>query len=217
MNEKLEEPSYREAIAFIGDFLGPFYSKDPKQEPEIGALFDAVFALDIEKAASEWPFAESSEVSSCLYSMQRGLNEGNPTEDLIWEYRRLFVGPNPMPAPPWGSVYTDFEMVVFGESTLDLRRWMREVGITRLSTEGTPEDHIGLMLLMMSWIAQYKPAVLEEFLSQHLFTWSSHFLDEVIVATENPFYNGLARLTKLSLEGIQQDLDLIVEYPRYYR
>ncbi len=217
MNEKLVEPSYCETIAFIGNFLGPFYTKDPKQDPEIVPLFETLSALDAEAAAGEWPFGDSSEALSCLLSMQQGLDGGGPTEDIVWEYRRLFVGPNPMPAPPWGSVYTDPEIVVFGESTLALRCWMRETGITRLDHERSPEDHIGLMLLMMSWIAQYKPAALEEFLSHHLLTWSSHFLVEVIAATENPFYNGLARLTKLSLEGIQQDLDLVVEYPRYYR
>ena len=36
----------------------------------------------------------------------------------MWEYRRLFVGPGHLPAPPWGSVYTDRECVIFGEATL---------------------------------------------------------------------------------------------------
>ena len=67
------------------------------------------------------------------------------------EYRRLFVGPAPKPAPPWGSVYTDRECVVFGESTLALRAWMRAQGIARLVDDKTPEDHIGLMLVLMAW------------------------------------------------------------------
>jgi TorA maturation chaperone TorD len=149
--------------------------------------------------------------------MQRAVIDGKPTDDIIWEYRRLFVGPNKMPAPPWGSVYTDREQVIFGAATLDLRQWMREQGIERLGDEKTPEDQIGLMLVLMAWIAQNKPQVLEDYLQHHLLTWSSHFLDELIEAVQQSFYEGLARLTKATLEGLQSDLHLSVEYPRYYR
>lgn len=138
-------------------------------------------------------------------------------DDLMWEYRRLFVGPAEKPAPPWGSVYTDRECVVFGASTLDLRAWMREHGIARTTDEKTPEDHIGLMLALMAWIAANQPADLDEYLRLHLLTWSSHYLDELAEAAEHPFYEGLARLTKASLEGIQAARRIDVEYPRFYR
>lgn len=137
--------------------------------------------------------------------------------DLIWEYRRLFVGPAAKAAPPWGSVYTDRECVVFGEATLDLRQWMRQTGIEKLNDDKEPEDHIGLMLMMMSWISVNKPEALDDFLRLHLLTWSSHFLEEMEEATDHPFYKGLARITRLSLEGIQEDREIEVEYPRFYR
>ena len=57
--------------------------------------------------------------------MREGLVAGADNEELVWEYRRLFVGPGHLPAPPWGSVYTDHECVIFGEATLALRAWMR--------------------------------------------------------------------------------------------
>lgn len=78
-------------------------------------------------------------------------------DDLTWEYRRLFIGPGAKPAPPWGSVYTDRECVVFGATTLELRAWMREHGVARTADEKTPEDHIGLMLALMAWLAQNSP------------------------------------------------------------
>ncbi|WP_417143225.1 Tat proofreading chaperone DmsD [Raoultibacter massiliensis] len=131
--------------------------------------------------------------------------------------RRLFVGPAKKPAPPWGSVYTDRECVVFGESTLALRRWMRENGIERTTDEKTPEDHIGLMLVLLAWLAANKPELIEPYLQDHVLTWSSHFLDQLAEAAEHPFYEGLALLAKESLEGLQRELDLEVAYPRYYR
>lgn len=136
---------------------------------------------------------------------------------LTWEYRRLFVGPAAKAAPPWGSVYTDREQVAFGASTLELRAWMRSHGVARLGGERDPEDHIGLMLALMAWLAQDQPADLDEFLRLHLLPWAGHFLDLMAAAAEHPFYEGLARLTHATLDGIQAARDIQVEYPRFYR
>lgn len=204
------------AVAFIGASLAPFFLNDPRTGDAADA-FAALAELDAEAAAAEWPFVEEAEARASLAAMVRGLAAGADNEELVWEYRRLFVGPAPKPAPPWGSVYTDRECVVFGESTLALRAWMRAQGIERLVDDKTPEDHIGLMLVLMAWIARNRPEVLDDFLRLHLLPWSSHFLDELAEAAEQPFYEGLARLAKASLEGIQSERALDVAYPRFYR
>lgn len=217
MDENMQDgPDVLEGIAFVGETLGPFFLRDPKTG-EAGAAFQALAALDVDAAAAEWPFAGEAEARACLALMKEGLAHGADDDDLVWEYRRLFVGPAPKPAPPWGSVYTDRECVVFGESTLALRAWMRAQGIARLVDDKTPEDHIGLMLVLMAWIARNQPADLDDYLRLHLLPWSSHFLDELAEAAEQPFYEGLARLAKASLEGIQSERALDVAYPRFYR
>ena len=217
MDENMQDGSdVLEGIAFVGETLGPFFLQDPKTG-EAGAAFQALAALDVDAAAAEWPFAGEAEARACLALMKEGLAHGIEDDDLVWEYRRLFVGPAPKPAPPWGSVYTDRECVVFGESTLALRAWMRAQGIARLVDDKTPEDHIGLMLVLMAWIARNQPADLDDYLRLHLLPWSSHFLDELAEAAEQPFYEGLARLAKASLEGIQSERALDVAYPRFYR
>lgn len=214
MDEKRE--ALLDGIAFVGETLGPFFLQDPKTG-DAHEAFAALAALDVDAAAEEWPFVDDGEAGRDLGLMVEGLAKGIEDEDLMWEYRRLFIGPAPKPAPPWGSVYTDRECVIFGESTLELRQWMRECGIQRLVDDKTPEDHIGLMLVLMAWIARNRPEVLDDYLRLHLLTWSSHFLDELIEAAEHPFYEGLARLAKASLEGIQDELALEVTYPRYFR
>ena len=217
MDENMQDGSdVLEGIAFVGETLGPFFLQDPKTG-EAGAAFQALAALDVDAAAAEWPFAGEAEARACLALMKEGLAHGIEDDDLGWEYRRLFVGPAPKPAPPWGSVYTDRECVVFGESTLALRAWMRAQGIARLVDDKTPEDHIGLMLVLMAWIARNQPADLDDYLRLHLLPWSSHFLDELAEAAKQPFYEGLARLAKASLEGIQSERALDVAYPRFYR
>lgn len=216
MHEKLDDPTVRGQIAFIGETLGPFFLQDPVKG-DARAAFEAVAALDPVEAGQAWPFVSDERAADLLAEMVDGLQDGVEDEGLVWEYRRLFVGPARKPAPPWGSVYTDRECVVFGESTLALRRWMRENGIERTTDEKTPEDHIGLMLVLLAWLAENKPELVEAYLADHLLTWSSHFLDQLTEAAEHAFYQGLAGLAKESLEGVQAELGIDVVYPRFYR
>ena len=204
-----------EAIAFVGETLAPFFLQDPRTGTA-DASFDAVAALDTQEAASAWPFADAEEAQRAFALMVDGLAKGRD-DDLVWEYRRLFIGPAPKPAPPWGSVYTDRECVVFGATTLELRAWMRAHGVQRASDERTPEDHIGLMLGLMAYLARTQPGDLDEFLRLHLLPWSSHLLSALEGAAEHPFYEGLALLANSSLEGIRQVRELDVVQPRFYR
>ncbi|MEF9877129.1 MAG: Tat proofreading chaperone DmsD [Gordonibacter sp.] len=223
MDEAIEENEALEAVAFVGTTLAPFFLQDPRTGEAEGS-FAAMAMLDVEAAVLEWPFADKGEVGRALSLMVDGLAPSCALEEcfkaddaLMWEYRRLFVGPAPKPAPPWGSVYTDRECVVFGASTLELRSWMRARGVERRSDERTPEDHIGLMLALMAFLACNQPHDLDEYLRFHLLTWAPHFLDELADAADHPFYEGLARLTKTTLEGIRQKRSLEVICPRFYR
>lgn len=204
-------------VVFVGETLGPLFLHDPLQDADvIGAVYEAFAVIDARAAAAEWPFAEEAVAFAALELMHEGLANGID-DDMVWEYRRLFVGPGKKPAPPWGSVYTDRECVMFGESTLALRQWMRKQGIDQLGGGSEPEDHIGTMLLLMSWIADHRPEVLEEYLCDHLLTWAGHFLKELQKASVHPFYQGLALLTRGSLEGLQKALGLQIAYPHFYR
>ena len=207
-----------DAIVFAGASLAPFFLNDPRTGDAADA-FAALAELDVAAAAAQWPFAgdEIAAVEGALAAMKEGLAAGADHDDLVWEYRRLFVGPGHLPAPPWGSVYTDRECVVFGESTLALRAWMRAVGVERLADERTPEDHIGLMLALLSFLAAERPELVDDYLRDHLLTWAPHYLEALEEAAEQPFYVGLARLTRLTLVGLQRERGLTVELPRFYR
>lgn len=217
MNELLNDNAVREAVMFVGQTLGPLFLDDPRHEEQVVPAIKAFAALDVDAAAEEWPFVEADDARGALALMKEGAQAGAQSDEVVWEYRRLFVGPAPKPAPPWGSVYTDRECVVFGGTCLELRQWMREVGIERLGDEKDPEDHIGLMLLLVAWIAEHRPEVLEDCLRLHVLPWSSHLLEELEDAAEQPLYKGLARLARMSLEGMQEAFGIEVAYPRFYR
>lgn len=217
MNELLNDSAVREAVIFVGQTLGPLFLDDPRHEEQVVPAIKAFAALDVDAAAEEWPFVDADDARGALALMKEGAQAGAQSDEVVWEYRRLFVGPAPKPAPPWGSVYTDRECVVFGGTCLELRQWMREVGIERLGDEKDPEDHIGLMLLLVAWIAEHRPEVLEDCLRLHVLPWSSHLLEKLEDAAEQPLYKGVARLARMSLEGMQEAFGIEVAYPRFYR
>lgn len=204
-----------ESVAFLGETLGPLFLFDPADD-RVAPLYEQLACIDAGAAAQEWPFAKRDEAEKALRLMHDGL-EAEGRDGVVWEYRRLFVGPAAKAAPPWGSVYTDRECVIFGESTLALRAWLRAKGIDVPGAAGEPEDHMGTMILLAAWIARNKPETLDEYLAEHLLTWAPHFLDVVREQTQSPFFEGLALLTSSSLSGLQDELGLDVKVPRFYR
>lgn len=204
-----------EAVAFVGETLGPLFMDDPATGVT-DALFEALASLDVEEAAEAWPFVGADQVQEPL-AVLAGQSAVPASEDVVWEYRRLFVGPGPKAAPQWGSVYTDRECVVFGESTLALRQWMRQRGVKRLIQNAEPEDSLGELLCLMAWLARHRPELVDELLADHVLPWAPHFLEEMEEAAEQPFYQALAQLARLTLEGIQVQRHLAVAAPRFYR
>ena len=219
MDQKLLDAQALEGIAFVGRSLGPFFRYDPSREFDvIGPSYDAIAQMDARAASSDWPFADSDAVFKALCLMQEGLEDDLDENAIAWEYRRLFVGPGHKAAPPWGSVYTDKDCVMFGASWVALREWMRASGLAVAEGESRePEDHIGLMLELMAWLAEQRPELVADFLRLHLLPWAGHFLELMRDQAQHPFFEGLAVLTKASLDGIRVELGLEVEVPRFYK
>lgn len=201
-------------IAFVGETLGPLFAEDPLTG-DAGELYDALAALDVPAAAQAWPFCDPSQVECELQALTQGADADR--QELADEYRRLFVGPGPKAAPPWGSVYTDHDRVMFGATALELHDWLSEHGISVAAHDNMPDDSIGRMLKLMAWIARRRPELVREYLGRHLLTWAPHFLQLMERQAHHPAFSALARLTALSLQGIQDTLDLDVTEPRFYR
>lgn len=211
-----EEKANREAIAFVGEALAPWFLYDPKlQEENLISLMDSFASLDLKAASLDWPFADSLCAEECLSVMQQRIKEGK--DSLFEEYRRLFVGPAKKVAPPWGSVYTDPDQVLFGASTIEFKLFLVRNGIEVSVSPTEPVDHFGVMLQLMAWIARNKEELLDEYLSKHFLTWATHFLELVERDAQDAFYVSCARLCGECLRGIQVSRELNIVYPRFYR
>ncbi|QBH95836.1 Tat proofreading chaperone DmsD [Limnobaculum zhutongyuii] len=192
-------------VSLTGRMLGAllYYAPD---RPEVLSLLEL---LSNDNWQEEWPCGAMSEIRTAAALMNTGLETAH-RQTLDEAYQRLFIGPDALPAPPWGSVYLDRESVVFGNSTLDLRQWQASLGIEVQQQQREPEDHIGLLLMLAAWLAENQSEQLSILLSDHLLPWSGRFLTLLEERAEHPFYQGIARLTSTTLAHWQQRLNVPV-------
>ncbi|WP_395677628.1 Tat proofreading chaperone DmsD, partial [Enterobacter sp.] len=159
----------------------------------------------------DWPYAHQSLVSIA----QTFKTPADEPSSEAWQ--RLFIGPYALPAPPWGSVWLDRESVLFGESTLALRQWMRENAIAFDMQQNEPEDHIGTLLMLAAWLAENgRDTQCDQLLAWHLLPWSHRFLSVFIDNAGHPFYVALGKLAQLTLADWQSTLLIpVAEKPLY--
>ncbi len=216
-----------DSIAFEAATLGSLFYHDPATESGRAALL--MLAGDEAQQAWESAQPESGElieklkgpiVRDAVYGASGGASgEELSASELHLDFNRLFIGPYRLPAPPWGSVYLDSENVIFGNETLELREWMRKNGLVLNLPEKEPEDHFGLILLMLSFAVQQGIAddQIDELLSHHLLSWAPRFLELFAQGAESDFYAGLAKLASITLDAWATRFGIEPEKRRLYR
>lgn len=213
--ERFDDAARAGAI-LIGETFGPLFSEDPVQG-QAGPVLAAIAELDPESALEEWPFVQNRREAAAAALSELIEGAKRPRPELAEEYRRLFVGPATKVAPPWGSVYTDYEGVMFGHTALALTDFLVSNGISSQRERHLPDDHFGSLMSLLAWMTREKPGLVPRFAAEHLLTWSGHFLQRVAERSEHPLYRGAARLCDASLQGFQEELALNVRQPRFFR
>ncbi|MFC0322169.1 Tat proofreading chaperone DmsD [Gallibacterium melopsittaci] len=193
-------------ISMSGSFLGALFYFEPSH-PKATGLVKAINEINWKTNWVPPLINDSNKIKKLL----------RQTENISEQFQRQFIGPNAMPAPPWASVYLDPEAVIYGNSLIALREFMTRNGLKTQIEGNVPEDHIGLMLMLASYIADAKPDVLKEYLSEHLFTWVWRYLELLASQEESPFYRGLALVTQQTLAYWREELQLdLIEAPLYF-
>lgn len=128
-------------------------------------------------------------------------------EELLVEYARLLVGPNELPAPPYGSVYLEEGRKVMGESTARVMEFYKAEGLSMNEQFQNLPDHITAEMEFMYYLAYHEVEALEkndrekalyflnkqeDFLRTYLDGWVAPFCEKMRQGTENEFYQALA-------------------------
>ncbi|MDD9339322.1 molecular chaperone TorD family protein [Providencia heimbachae] len=179
------------AAAF--NVLGTCYLFSPKDETS----HYAVNFFKTEGFATQWPCKIDKQLSQ---KMTQALNIDLSALDKQWS--DLFIGPQALPAPPWGSVYLDPEGVLQGSSTIALSQFLKRERLKVQTPYPEPSDHVGLMLFQAAVLAsQVRESALNELLVEHLGSWLPQFSHQLNRTTPSPFYEALTELTLITVNA----------------
>lgn len=199
----MNDVQHNNALAFSARVLGALFYFAPNStlaEPLVTAFTDGEWV-------TQWPYA-------VLHADTLSAGFASPAEESLAEaWQRLFIGPDALPSPPWGSVWLDRENVLFGDSTLALRQWMRENQIAFDVQQNEPEDHFGTLLMLAAWLVENGR---EEACNQ-LLPWAPRFLAEFIEKANHPFFIALGQLAQQTLAQWQSTLLIPVADKKLYR
>ena len=177
--DKLDDKS-RAEIVFVGSTLGPASClHDPEHDAQVVATgLEALASLDVEKQpAKDWPFVSAEDAERALALMHEGLAVGTKSDALPrgntvvcswvrWQSRRR-PGVRSTPTRIWSCSALPPCSCATG---------CEEIGIAIEKGESDePEDHIGTMLVLLAWLAEERPELVDEFLCDHLLTWTLSF------------------------------------------
>jgi putative dimethyl sulfoxide reductase chaperone len=149
------------------------------------------------------PLVEAEDLRKALDAVD--LDSEQELEDLLWEYTRLFIGPNHLPCPPFESVYTSPQRLVMQDAYDQVRKIYRGIGVEIGSADVMP-DHIGaelnfLAVVFLSMESEpdkysYYATLAEKFLTGHLRNWVPRFTADMAEASATVFYKTLAQITQ---------------------
>ncbi len=137
-------------------------------------------------------------------------------EDLQVEYAKLFVGPNELIAPPFGSVYLDQGKRVMGDSTLAVSKIYDEAGLVLDEDVKQPPDHVAIELEFMNYLIAREIQALNDgdaaaakgylgtqaaFFEENLAAWAPEFARRIKDGTQNKYYRALAECLEAFVTG----------------
>ena len=137
---------------------------------------------------------------------------------LLDEHERLFVGPGPVPCPPYESFWRedvpiDIRRSLMGPCTADLRRLYAELGLKMAPASGEMPDHVAVELEALAY-ALSSPAtypLARALFFDHLRRWLPRLCRAVAHEAASPFYRDLADRTVDWTGPLQDHLESLVD------
>lgn len=175
-------------------------------EPEKNMLIEEDLFGQL-RAALELCLPDQSELADNLAENLKAA----PDQDLLVDYSKLFVGPDTLLAPPYGSVYLDGQRILMGDSTMDVISRYHDADFDVSDEFKNAPDHITVELEFLYLLAYNESLALVEkrpedhthwqqrrqsFINDHIGRWAEKFCDNVRENTKFDYYRILADLTE---------------------
>jgi TorA maturation chaperone TorD len=132
-------------------------------------------------------------------------------EALQAEHEKLFSIQEVMQAPPWSSMYLDKESIIFGQANKVYSEFVEHCGLSLREDASDPEDHIGLMLIVLGMLIDDKQDQhVKEMIGEYLATWSGFYFVRLKAVTDEKAYSELANQTTSLLEILRKQYSVQV-------
>lgn len=102
-----------------------------------------------------------------------------------YDFNALFVGPQMLKAPPFASVYLEEDALVMGKSTLSIREFMANIGLSISNANNIPDDHISCVLELAVLLlanarasAEYQ-VMLNRYVSEYIEIWVPAYIVKI--------------------------------------
>lgn len=142
------------------------------------------------------------------------------TEELVYEFNRLFVGPMSPEAPPYESVYRSADRLVMQDTTLEVRGWYHKENLRASNpTSFEPDDFIATELEFAAYLlarahecyrkndadrASEYLRLYNVFWQEHLGTWLPGFVQAISVSSAARVFKVIGEILIQSVIPIQQ-------------
>ena len=135
---------------------------------------------------------------------------------LLAQYEQLFVGPGPVPCPPYESywrndVSPDIRRSLMGPCTADLARIYADVGLVIAPEIGEMPDNVAIEFEALAYalVLEGGRAAARELVVEHVKRWIPQLCRAVRRSADTPFYTELANVTAQWIKSIQFHLEAI--------
>ncbi|MCU6174566.1 TorD/DmsD family molecular chaperone [Citrobacter cronae] len=102
-----------------------------------------------------------------------------------YDFNALFVGPQTLKAAPFASVYLEEDALVMGKSTLSIREFMANIGLSINHINNIPDDHISCVLELAVLLsanartsAEYQ-VVLNRYINEYIAMWVPEYIEKI--------------------------------------
>lgn len=125
-----------------------------------------------------------------------------------YDFNALFIGPQALKAAPFASVYLEEDALVMGQSTLSIREFMANIGLSINHVNKIPDDHISCVLELAVLLsvnarasAEYQTA-LTRYISEYIVVWVPDFIEKIKINAQTATLRTVAEILSSWLDEL---------------